>query len=370
MLYRYGPSTKKGKRVKIATIYKEGEHTIDNTKIIGEVVFIISKLKAAGFESYLVGGAVRDLLLKKTPKDFDIATAATPNQIKTIFPNSRIIGRRFQICHLFFPSTKRLIEISTFRSSQSQNFINEYGSIYEDAFRRDFTINALYYCPLSKRLYDYVDALSDFKKHIIRSIIDLENSFILDPVRMIRAIKYSVKLNFKMQRHLVAAIKRDAHCLKTVPISRLVEEFFKIISSSNCYQIVSQLIKFNLFHHFFPNLLSLLKTDSKLLLAFYKQLQELDELLNAKVSLSKSQQLVFFFKVFISLDKKDSDNLSELRTNLFSQIKQLAAPLTLPNHEITRSAEIIMQERGFPLPKRRNTYKRRSSASAKLMNNI
>lgn len=367
MLYRYGTSTKNGKRVKIATIYKDDEHAIDNSKIASEVFFIISKLKDASYEAYLVGGAVRDLLLKKEPKDFDIATSATPAQIKKIFPNSRIIGRRFQICHIFFPTTKRIIEVSTFRSSQSENFFNDYGSIYEDAFRRDFSINALYYCPLSKRLYDYVDALKDFKRRKIRSIIDLKTSFSSDPVRMIRAIKYSVKLNFKMERALVKAMRRDSKCLQNVPISRLVEEFFKILVSGNCYKVVQLLIKFNLLDFFVPNILSIVKSDSRLAKNFYANLQELDSQIDGKNLPSKAMQLSYFFKAFICVSQTNHLNSIDLKATLFSQMKHLISPLTPPNFEVNYAADIILKQLGFkptrPKGRRRPKSTKRKSAT-------
>ena len=188
MLIRYG-TDKNGDFIKKAVIYTQEEHLIPNNKIDPDALQIVNRLRDSGFTAYIVGGAVRDLIIGNTPKDFDIVTDATPSKIKKIFRNSRIIGRRFRLVHVVFGT--KIFEVSTFRSICEGSVGNSFGTIDEDVQRRDFTINALYYDPIQKQVIDYVGGMRDIKKHILRPVIPLDHIFIEDPVRMLRAVKYS-----------------------------------------------------------------------------------------------------------------------------------------------------------------------------------
>ena len=167
MLYRYGTDNN-GNLIKKAVVYTKSEHFISNKKIDPDALQIINRLRDAGYTAYVVGGAVRDLIVGNVPKDFDIVTDATPSKIKRIFRNSRIIGRRFRLVHVVFGS--KIFEVSTFRSNEEGSVGNEFGTIEQDVMRRDFTMNALYYDPLQEQIIDYVGGMRDIKKHILRPV--------------------------------------------------------------------------------------------------------------------------------------------------------------------------------------------------------
>ena len=201
-------------------------------KIDVDAVYIISRLKDLGFQAYIVGGAVRDLIVGAEPKDFDIVTNATPSRIKKLFRNSRIIGKRFRIVHVIFGN--KIFEVSTFRSNAVSSVGNDFGTMDEDVLRRDFTLNALYYDPILEQVIDYVDGMRDIKKHIIRPVIPLETIFIDDPVRMLRAIKYAAKTDSKMSFLLRHKIRHSASLLNQIsPLENLSSvSFFQSVKLS------------------------------------------------------------------------------------------------------------------------------------------
>ena len=213
---------------------------IDNKKISNFAISIVEKLNKNNFEAYLVGGCVRDLLCGLSPKDFDIATSATPIEIKKIFKASRIIGKRFKLVHIFDRS--ELIEVATFRSGETtdndSNLVkdesgkiirdNIWGTLEQDSHRRDFTINALYYCPTSKKIEDNNNGLQHINKGLVVSIGDPQKRFAEDPVRCLRAIRFSNKLSFKIDNQIKEAIYKKGHLLANISNARLFDEFCKI----------------------------------------------------------------------------------------------------------------------------------------------
>ncbi|MDR2953191.1 MAG: polynucleotide adenylyltransferase PcnB, partial [Treponema sp.] len=204
MRFRYSAG-ENGKLVKKAVIYTSDEHKINFADVDTDAVSIVKKLKDAGFDTYIVGGAVRDLILGKRPKDFDIASAANPARIKRLFRNSRIIGRRFRLVHVY--SGCRIFEVSTFRSLRDGITSNTFGSIEDDVLRRDFTMNALFYDPDQQIVIDYVGGMKDMRKKIVRPVISLAEIFADDPVRMIRAVKYAAATGFSLPLSLQWKIK-------------------------------------------------------------------------------------------------------------------------------------------------------------------
>ena len=202
-----------------------------------DAIRIVLRLRQYGHEAYLVGGCVRDLLLQRTPKDFDIATDAQPEQVRALFRRCRLIGRRFRLAHIY--SRKgRIFEVSTFRASpdHSENpadlYIrrdNVFGCAQEDACRRDFTINGLFFDPLTARVIDFVDGYSDLKQGVLRTIGDPEIRMREDPVRILRAVRFMCKLGFEIEPPTYAAMKSAIEDLPRCSPSRLLEETFRLL---------------------------------------------------------------------------------------------------------------------------------------------
>ncbi len=261
MRIRYGVSPD-GKPVKKAEIYTSDEHKIDLQDINSSALKIIYRLRKAGFKSYIVGGAVRDLLLGSQPKDFDIATDARPRQIRSLFINSRIIGRRFRIVHIYYNSDQ-IIEVSTFRSREKSSSNNIYGIMEEDVWRRDFTINALLYCPFEQIIIDYVGGFEDIKHSRLRTLTSAEGSFSEDPVRMIRAIKYSVQTGISLPQTLSSAIKKLHGKIGDCSRERITEEIYKILQSGESTSIFYLLQRVKLLKVILPALDGLIAERGK-----------------------------------------------------------------------------------------------------------
>ncbi len=241
---------------------------IDNKKINKFSISIIKDLQKNNFQAYLVGGCVRDLMCGLEPKDFDIATDATPEQVRKIFKASRIIGRRFKLVHVF--NRSELIEVATFRagddSSNNNNLIkdtsgkiirdNIWGDLEQDTYRRDFTVNALYYCPISQKIVGHKDGMKHIHEKSIVSIGDPVKRFSEDPVRSLRAIRFSNKLNFKIDKDIKEAIYEKGHLLSDISNARLFDEFCKIFLSGMAEKNFNKLSSYGLSKY-------LISTDSE-----------------------------------------------------------------------------------------------------------
>jgi poly(A) polymerase len=244
-------------------------HRIDRSLLSTGAIKTTQELQKAGYEAFVVGGAVRDLLLKQRPKDFDIATDATPEQVNRLFRRSRIIGRRFRLVHVMFG--EETVEVSTFRGShlpdsgqsESQSKIadsgrilrdNVFGNQEEDALRRDFTANALYYDPASEEILDFHNGVADIQAGILRMIGDPVTRYREDPVRMLRAVRLSAKLGLKLDAATGASIPKLADALEDVPPSRLFDEMLKLFLSGHAIESVVALRKHGLHHGLLPML--------------------------------------------------------------------------------------------------------------------
>ena len=230
----------------------------DKTLIDKDAKKVVKTLNKAGHETYLVGGCIRDLLLGHKPKDFDIATSATPEQVHKTFKRSRLIGRRFRLVHIMF-SSRKYIEVATFRSGKvktaSDGSIvrdNLYGTLKEDAFRRDFSVNGLYYDIQKSQVIDYVDGLEALNNSEIRMIGKPLERFKEDPVRMMRAIRFKVKLGATIDSKISKSITNQAHLLANIPAARLYDECIKLFHNENACEIFEQLLKFGLLNYLFP----------------------------------------------------------------------------------------------------------------------
>jgi len=240
------------------------EHRIAPSQIAPSTLWVVSTLKNRGYEAYVVGGCIRDLLLNKQPKDFDVVTSAHPHDIKEMFRNSIIIGRRFQLVHIL--SGKDVIEVSTFRSkppSQLKKLLtlwsrkrrineNTFGTIDEDALRRDLTINALYYNPQKREILDYVGGYADIKNRRINVIGVAEERFSEDPMRMIRVIRFMAKLNLTVTSDLAKTITKRFRLILRLPSSRLRDEMYKLFLTGHGWKSFCLLTEAKLLHFLFP----------------------------------------------------------------------------------------------------------------------
>lgn len=245
-----------------------GQHSIRREHISRHAVEVVERLQRAGYQAYLVGGCIRDLLLGITPKDFDVATNATPEQVRAEFRNARIIGRRFKLVHVQYG--REIIEVATFRAHhpddeeaeenaavarhESGRILrdNLYGSLEDDAPRRDFTINALYFDPVTERIFDHANGLHDIRNRLVRLIGQPEQRYLEDPVRMLRAVRFSAKLAFDIEHHSAAPIRPLAHLLKDIPSARLFDEALKLLLGGCSERTFALLCEYDLLAPLFP----------------------------------------------------------------------------------------------------------------------
>lgn len=237
-------------------------HCIRNQHIHSNALIILEKLLRAGYQAYLVGGSVRDILIQQTPKDFDIATNATPQQIKKLFRNARIIGRRFKLIHITYH--RDVIEVATFRAYEPVSTDlqvndkgmliqdNVYGTLEEDVLRRDFTVNALYYDMTDQSIVDFTQGLNDIQEKVIRIIGDPTTRYQEDPVRMLRAVRLSAKLGFTVESQTAEPINHLNHLIAHVSNSRLFDEIVKMYQCGQSLTAQALLEQYGLFPYLFP----------------------------------------------------------------------------------------------------------------------
>jgi len=245
-------------------IIQRSQHPISRASISPNALKVLYRLKDAGYQGHLVGGGVRDLLLGREPKDFDIATDAHPEDLRKLFRNCRLIGRRFRLAHVHFG--REIIEVATFRAlqktdGQEARHVDEdgrvmrdnvYGTIEEDAFRRDFTINALYYNIADFSVLDYAGGMDDLNAGILRLIGDPETRYREDPVRMLRVVRFATKLGFLIHPETESPIKPLSGLLSDIPQARLFEEMLKLFMGGYALANFEALRHYNLFGQLFP----------------------------------------------------------------------------------------------------------------------
>ena len=292
------------------------DHPISRSNISSNALKVLYRLKEAGYQAFLVGGAVRDLLLGLHPKDFDVATNAHPDQVKQLFRNCRLIGRRFHLAHVRFGY--EIIEVATFRAAHTtideDNSVDEaghrvldergrilrdnlYGTIEEDVWRRDFTANALYYNISDFSLWDYVGGYDDAQARVLRLIGDPETRYREDPVRMLRAVRFAAKLNFGIHIDTATPIPKLAWMLDGVPPARLFDEVNKMFLAGYAIRSFELLWDLGLLEHLFPDLATALNADKNSVAARVLRLglEGTDE----RVRADKSVTPTFLFAVLL-----------------------------------------------------------------------
>ncbi len=245
---------------KTAVVLQRAEHCISRKNISENALKVLYRLNASGYQAFLVGGCVRDMLLGREPKDFDVATNANPQQIKKNFRNGRLIGRRFRIVHILFK--QEIIEVSTFRAYQDEDIDmsdegmllrdNVYGSIDDDAKRRDFTVNALFYNIADFSVIDFHNGLEDLKNGVLRIIGDPKIRYREDPVRMLRAVRFAAKLGFRIENETEKPIHELRVLLKNIAPARLFTEILKLFLGGQALDTFKQLRHYELLEFLFP----------------------------------------------------------------------------------------------------------------------
>ena len=284
------------------------EHGISRDHISENAIKVLYRLKKAGYEAYLVGGGVRDLLLGMHPKDFDVATNASPEQVNKLFRNSRLIGRRFRLVHVVYG--RDVIEVATLRghhenaqgkqqSKKSDSGMllrdNVYGTIDEDAVRRDFTINALYYDIKDFSVRSYAGGMQDLKRKKIRLIGDPETRYREDPVRMLRAVRFAGKLDFQIANETSTPIYELAPLLQDIPAARLFDEVSKLFLAGHAEKTFALMQEYRLFEQLFPHTQQCLEANP-----FYEKLI-IQALINSDERIAQGKTLTpaFLYAVFL-----------------------------------------------------------------------
>ena len=272
---------------------------------------VVEKLQSHGYEAYIVGGCLRDILLGKRPKDFDVATNARPDQVQAIFQRQcRLVGRRFRLAHIMFG--REIIEVATFRAAHSDAKFekqakqnedgmllrdNVYGTLEQDAERRDFTVNALYYDPKRNLLYDYYNGIADLKAGKLAIIGDPVKRYQEDPVRMLRAIRFMAKLDMFLDKPTELPIKQLVGLLKNIPPARLFDESLKLLQAGVGVKTYQLLREYHLFEQLFPSLMPYFtdKADSFAERMIIKSLTSTDERIADKLRINSAFLFAAFF---------------------------------------------------------------------------
>lgn len=351
MLYRFSTDAN-GNPIKQATIYTQQESHINLRDVDPYAIKIVQTLVNQGFESYIVGGAVRDLLFGKTPNDFDISTKATPNNIRHIFRNSRVIGRRFRLVHIFYGD--KIFDVTTFRSTKTGSIGNVFGTIEEDVMRRDFSLNALYYDPLKQQVIDYVGGFEDIKHRIIKPVIPLDRIFDEDPVRIIRAVKFSANDNCTIPTALKAKIKKCASQISDASHSRLTDEMAKITSREGVYKVYTTALELNVWSALQPKATAMIKEDKAFAQSYNQSMIQLDELVSSKKNARIGEKLMYFIYDFIAstLQKKSKEPLAhsqlmELIIQTYDSCREFLRPIKPPKIELEYAVRLSLKRLGY-----------------------
>lgn len=360
---------KKSQTVENILLYPDGKryykdfHPIRKNQIDEDALKIIYRLNKFNHKAFLVGGSIRDLLMGKKPKDFDIATSATPNQIKSIFNNCRIIGKRFKIVHVIFKG--KIIEVSTFRSLPEHRLQtkhedkelllkrdNNYGTAKEDSARRDFTINSLYFDTRNESIIDFVGGYEDIQNKILRVIGNPDVSFKEDPVRMLRAVKFQSLHSLEIEKNTKLAIKKNRFELEKASTSRMLEEYNKIFRTWNSSKIFKGLAENFLFEVLFKEAAELLKPilnwqDDFLNTEIGKRIFQADKMMQEREELTS---IIFFALIYsdvVSLSVSKEKNKNHLVASIKEALEPICQRLEIPKKDKERLIKIFASQSRF-----------------------
>jgi poly(A) polymerase len=316
------------------------QHNVSRDEISKSALKVLYRLHKSGYQAFLVGGCIRDALIGLHPKDFDVATNATPEEVKALFSNCRLIGRRFRLAHVRFG--REIIEVATFRASASHAHDDaqqdEAGRIIRDVWRRDFTCNALYYNIADFSIWDYTSGVNDIRDKVLRLIGDADQRLREDPVRMLRAVRFAAKLDFRMAEDVAAGIAEHAVLLANVPAARLFDEFLKLFQSGQAERTFILLREHGLFGHMFPATEAEIVADEAFLNFIMAALRNTDR----RVASGKSVTPMFLIGVFmwaptwrLAADLRSREKMSESQS------------LSLASYEL-----VAEQQRRIAIPRR------------------
>lgn len=346
-------------------------HKLPIDKVDSHAIYVVEKLKAAGFVAYLVGGSVRDLLLGRYPKDYDISTSASPEEIKQVFRNCILIGRRFRLAHIRFG--KKVLEVSTFRSGnpETEELIlrdNQWGYPEEDALRRDFTINALFYDPSTQEIIDYVNGFADIEKKYLRTIGQPFVRFKQDPVRMLRLLKFQARFGFEVDPDAhIALVECREDIVKSSP-ARVLEEMLRMLESGASKNFVQLLNHHGLMNYLMPELAHFVEKEEEGP-EIYSYLEEIDTICSDPMAQKLERAVMLSALAYPPLQKKIKINyLDREHIPHLGQIQHLSRELVsdyfqefflLPRRLRFSIQNILLgQYRLTPLYKRKSKKKR------------
>ncbi|MCS6970879.1 MAG: polynucleotide adenylyltransferase PcnB [Planctomycetota bacterium] len=328
-------------------IIPRAEHPISRADIDKEALRILYRLKDAGYQAYLVGGAVRDLLMGRCPKDFDVATDARPREVRRLFRNSREVGKRFRIVHVYFGP--KHIEVSTLRSAvdppedpAGDRYIaddNQWGDIESDAFRRDFTINALYYDIRDFSVIDYVGGVEDIAARRLRCIGDPRIRFQEDPVRMLRAVKFAARYGYRIDPAIDAAIREFHQEIHKANRHRVTEEFFRILSQANRCAGLRLLADFQLLSELYPEWLATIGEEGLDQVAAF--LAKLDEEAEQERWYSLEVLVAGLFVPMLGTVDLGRESFNPVAERVTREVRQLGLRMDLPKRLINGAVELL-----------------------------
>ena len=307
------------KKCRKPVVYTRQEHCISRRNIDPDALKVLYRLSDSGYTAYLVGGGVRDLLLGRTTKDFDVGTSALPNEVKRVFRNCFLIGRRFRLAHIRFGT--KVIETATFRqnsqtvgeiiehASEGPQEDNTFGTPETDAYRRDFTVNGLFYDIKDYTVIDWVGGMKDLEQKVIRAIGNPAVRFQEDPVRMMRAIKFSSRLGFTIEKRTAAAMKKYHSCILTAALPRVCEEVFRLFPYGHSAEAFRQMYEYGLLGDLVPELAAFIARDggakSKTFL-YLKGLDDYERMMAKKgFEVSNALRAAVLMTAFFRAERKD-----------------------------------------------------------------